>query len=103
MPHKTPTPVKWIPPIGEMEIIGKWGCLLKKVAAVQDLVSQLQAHFEGTLRHSYLYGSKARGDDAPGSDVDLLVVLDNADDSARDAVSDSAFAVLEAKGLYIIQ
>ena len=86
-----------------MEIIGKWGCLLKKVAAVQDLVSQLQAHFEGTLRHTYLYGSKARGDDAPGSDVDLLVVLDNADDSARDAVSDSAFAVLEAKGLYIIQ
>ncbi len=103
MPHKTSTPVKWIPPIGEMEIIGKWGCLLKKVAAVQDLVSQLQAHFEGTLRHTYLYGSKARGDDAPGSDVDLLVVLDNADDSARDAVSASAFAVLEAKGLYIIQ
>jgi len=58
MPHKTPTPVKWIPPIGEMEIIGKWGCLLKKVAAVQDLVSQLQAHFEGTLRHTYLYGSR---------------------------------------------
>ena len=36
-----------------------------------------------------------------GEDVDFLVVLDHPNDSDRDAVSDRAFAVLEAKGFYI--
>ena len=49
------------------------GLSVEEGAAVDQLVSQLQAHFERKLRHTYLYGSKARGDDVPGSDVGVWV------------------------------
>ncbi|MFZ1398762.1 MAG: nucleotidyltransferase domain-containing protein [Candidatus Promineifilaceae bacterium] len=40
-----------------------------------ELRSQLEALYGNRLVHLVLYGSQARGDALPGSDVDVLVVL----------------------------
>jgi predicted nucleotidyltransferase len=50
------------------------------VTWLQDLLSSLREGLEATygsrLRGLFLYGSMARGDDRVGSDVDVLIVLD---------------------------
>lgn len=47
------------------------------------IVSDLRLHLEGLygsrLRGLYIFGSFARGDARPGSDLDVLVVLDRVD------------------------
>lgn len=49
-------------------------------AWLQDLLAQLRAGLESTygprLQGLFLFGSMARGDDQAGSDVDVLIVLD---------------------------
>jgi len=50
------------------------------VAWLRDLLSSLRKGLESTygrrFRGLFLYGSMARGDDRVGSDVDVLIVLD---------------------------
>lgn len=43
--------------------------------AVEAFVSTAMKQFDGRLDRIILYGSKARGDDHPESDLDLLVLL----------------------------
>ncbi|MBE3071270.1 MAG: nucleotidyltransferase domain-containing protein [Planctomycetes bacterium] len=45
----------------------------------------LAKHYGGRLRGIVLYGSSARGDAAPESDVDLLVLLEGPVDSVAEA------------------
>ena len=45
-------------------------------AVLGELRAGLEELYGGRLRGLYLYGSYARGDARPGSDVDVLVVLD---------------------------
>lgn len=45
-------------------------------AILRELRSRLENVYGARLRGLYLYGSYARGDARPGSDIDLLVVLD---------------------------
>jgi predicted nucleotidyltransferase len=54
----------------------------QEVSAVQAYVAALQARFGPQLADVLLFGSKARGEAAPGSDVDLVVILDQP--NARD-------------------
>ncbi len=51
----------------------------------------------------YVFGSRARGDAEPDSDVDVLVVLDSeADESARDYVSDCAWEAGYGHGIVVV-
>ncbi len=45
-----------------------------------DLRQQLQDHYGSRLVGLLLYGSQARGDASFGSDIDVLVILDNSVD-----------------------
>jgi len=48
-------------------------------ALMNELKAGLQAIYGSRLRGLYLYGSYARGEADPGSDLDVLVVLDRID------------------------
>jgi len=45
--------------------------------ALLDLVTRLEQRFSQTIRHVWLFGSKARGDSDAESDIDLMIVVDN--------------------------
>ena len=48
-------------------------------------------------RGVYLYGSRARGDFRPDSDLDLLMVIDQKDPKFRDQIWDAAYKTFEEK------
>jgi len=43
--------------------------------ALEDFVAAVRAYYGANLRDVLMYGSRARGDDGPNSDVDLAVIL----------------------------
>ncbi len=49
------------------------------VGRLKDLRIGLQRIYGPRLRGVYLFGSRARGEGGPGSDLDVLVVLDKVD------------------------
>jgi len=51
----------------------------KETAALQAYVSRLQEHFGPQLLEVLLFGSQARGEAQPGSDFDIVVMLDRPD------------------------
>ena len=53
---------------------------------VQRLRNQLGDH----LKHIVLFGSRARGDDLPGSDYDCMAILDHISPSLNDAIDEIA-------------
>jgi len=55
------------------------------------------------LHQMILFGSRARGDGGPDSDMDVLVVLDGpADKRARDIVSDCAWEAGLEQGIVVV-
>jgi len=55
------------------------------------------------LHRMVLFGSRARGDAEPDSDMDVLVVLDGrADRAARDIVSDCAWEAGLEQGIVVV-
>ncbi len=73
-----------------------------EIEAIELLADGLRKYFGDDLFQLLLFGSKARGDDGPYSDVDVLVVLKKrADEQKRAVVSDIAYDVLEACGVFI--
>jgi predicted nucleotidyltransferase len=54
--------------------------------AVSECLSRLMDHLNGRLVEMHLFGSKARGDFMPDSDLDLLIILENDDWKTKDAV-----------------
>ena len=54
--------------------------------ALKVLVQRLYAHCKPHIQSVTLYGSKARGDANPDSDIDILVVLTNDDPHLRSQV-----------------
>ena len=70
--------------------------------AIELLADGLREHFGLDFFRLFLFGSKARGDDGPHSDVDVLVVLEKgAGDEERSVVSDIVYDVLEACGIFV--
>jgi predicted nucleotidyltransferase len=55
-------------------------------AAVGECASRLMRHLDRRLVEVYLFGSKARGDFTPDSDLDLLIVLEADDWETKDNV-----------------
>jgi uncharacterized protein len=55
-------------------------------AALQDFVAHLWQQGQGRVVSAWLFGSKARGDFEPDSDLDLLIVLEDADWIIRDGI-----------------
>ncbi|MFN3966945.1 MAG: nucleotidyltransferase domain-containing protein, partial [Endomicrobiia bacterium] len=49
----------------------------KEKQAIKELVEGLKKLYGKNLTRVILYGSKARGDAVPDSDIDILVVLKN--------------------------
>jgi len=58
--------------------------------AVSEFVGLLRRHYPERVRQTVLFGSKARGDSRPWSDIDVLVVVDQDDWRLRHAISDLA-------------
>jgi predicted nucleotidyltransferase len=69
--------------------------------AVQEFVVKVRERLGNQLVALKLFGSKARGDDAPESDIDVLVEVDEATVAIEDAVLDIAFDVNLAHEVYI--
>ena len=55
-------------------------------AALQEFTARLLQGGDGRVVSVWLFGSKARGDFEPDSDLDLLIVLEEADWMVRDRV-----------------
>lgn len=62
-------------------------------AALTDYVTQLHETCGDRLLQVILFGSKARGDSEPESDIDLLVVLRGELDGLKDRLADLSYRV----------
>ena len=74
--------------------------------ALHEFTADVRERFGGAVERIILYGSRARGDDGPDSDVDVLVFLAEGTDlgEARGVLSDLACAVAARYGFrFLIQ
>jgi DNA polymerase sigma len=72
---------------------------------VQDILEKFRALLtpQVPIHRLILFGSRARGDAEPFSDIDVLVVVDSGlDDQIRDLVSDCAWQAGFAKGIVLV-
>ncbi len=69
--------------------------------ALQEFACRVRATMADNVVALKLFGSKARGDDAPDSDLDVLVVLREAGWRAENRILDIAFDVNLAHDIYI--
>ena len=58
--------------------------------AVSEFLSLLQRHHPDRVLQTMLFGSKARGDSSPWSDIDILIIVDQDDWRFSHAISDLA-------------
>ena len=69
-----------------------------ELLAVEEFKRRILAELPGQVKDIILFGSKARGEAHPGSDIDLLVVVDRRTPKADDVISDiTADTLLEKK------
>ncbi|MFQ6059129.1 MAG: nucleotidyltransferase domain-containing protein [Anaerolineae bacterium] len=69
--------------------------------ALEEFKERVLRALSGRIELIQLFGSKARGDYKDGSDLDVLVVLREAEDADDDVVSDLAFDVLLEHAVFI--
>jgi predicted nucleotidyltransferase len=63
------------------------GLTIREQRAVQAFLQRLRDDFGQIVQQTMLFGSKARGDSSPDSDIDILIIVDNESWSLRDAIS----------------
>ncbi len=69
-----------------------------ELLAVEEFKERLLAELPGQVKDIILFGSKARGDAHPGSDIDLLVIVDRRTPKVSDVISDiTADTLLERR------
>ena len=73
----------------------------KERKAIQRAVQKLAAEFPEQVRFVALFGSKARGDFGPESDIDLLIISERGDWQTRDEIRDPVFDVNLETSLHI--
>jgi len=71
----------------------------EEAQAVEEFKDRLLAALPDQVRDIILFGSKARGDGYPESDIDLLVVLENPTKEQTDTVGDIMFDILFNRGV----
>jgi len=69
--------------------------------SVTEFVERVRQQFDGQLVSAILFGSRARGEAQPDSDMDILVVMSSADPQVRRAIRDLAVEVWLEHGLYL--
>ncbi len=69
--------------------------------AVERFATALRERWGSEIIEIYLFGSKARGDAGPESDVDLLVVTERDDWRLKDEIGRVATEILLAEGIYL--
>ena len=70
-------------------------------AALTDFLKKVRSALGDRLIEAKLFGSKASGKDEPDSDIDVLVVVDQARVELEDRVLDIAFDVNLAHDVYL--
>ena len=76
--------------------------LSKKERLVLDhFMERVQQALGNSLKEMVLFGSRARGDDEPDSDLDILVIVEEETWQVRDAVSLAASRVSLDEGMLI--
>jgi len=68
---------------------------------VDDFLERLHARFDGELVSAILFGSRARGDAARDSDMDVVVILEDAPREIQRDVRDIATEVWLEHGIYL--
>ena len=69
--------------------------------ALTDFLNRLESTLPGRVERCILFGSWARGEGRPGSDLDLLLVVDHRTPAIRRQVTDLAIEVEETWGVEI--
>ena len=69
--------------------------------AVERFSATLRERWGNEILEIHLFGSKARGDARPESDVDLLVVTERNDWRLKDEIGRVATEVLLTEGIYL--
>lgn len=69
--------------------------------ALGEFTDRIRAGLGSNLRDLRLFGSKARNESAPDSDLDVLIVVDGDRARAEDLAVDIAFDINVARDLYI--
>ncbi len=69
--------------------------------ATNEFATKVRERLANQLVALKLFGSKARGDDTPESDIDVLVEVETASVATQDAVLDVAFEVNLRHDVYI--
>jgi predicted nucleotidyltransferase len=68
---------------------------------ITDFVQGVRGRFDGKVRAVILFGSRARGEADPESDMDVLVVMSSVDAATRKLVRHLAVEVWLEHGIYV--
>lgn len=67
----------------------------------REFAEKVRARVPGQTREIYLYGSRARGDEEPDSDYDVLIVVDDMVPGLEDEVFEAGGEILDAHGALV--
>ena len=73
----------------------------KERQVVMEFVERVRQRFDGQLISAVLFGSRARGEASLDSDMDVLVVMSNADPAIRKEIRHLAVEVWLEHGIYL--
>ncbi len=67
----------------------------------REFAEKVRARVPGQTREIYLYGSRARGDEEPDSDYDVLIVVEEESRELEDRILDVAVELLDRYDAFI--
>jgi len=71
----------------------------------KEAVAEFKKLLKNSLKKDFLavqlFGSKARGDFNKDSDIDLIIILENADEENKDKVFDAVMVIIDRYELYL--
>ena len=67
----------------------------------REFAEKVRAKAPGLTREIYLYGSRARGDEEPDSDYDVLVVVEQKTPELEDQIMEAAVEVLDDHDAFV--